>query len=77
MEGIPALQLWEWMPCETFTRRSGKRHSLSYSIDLVSLDMFDHVPNNNPERLFPARQYIFVDNEAATRTTSKKVAFST
>ena len=42
-----------------FTRQSGKRHSLSPSIDHLSLDVVDHVPGKVPESSFPVRLYIF------------------
>ena len=54
MEGIPALPSWDCVE-ETFShsdakgnqsRTSGKRHSLSHSIDHVSFDTIDHVHSN-------------------------------
>ena len=55
----------------TLTRPSGKRDSLSHSIDHISLALVDHVPINFPESSFPARLYVFDDNEAVIRMISK------
>ena len=74
-EGLSALQ---WLDgfSETFsrsgfkgnfTRPSGKRHSVSDSIDHLSPDMVNQIPSNIPERAFPARVYIFEDNEIVMR----------
>ena len=52
------------------TRPSFKRHSLSHSSDHMLFDMAGHVPRNIPESPFPARLYIFDDNEAVIRMIS-------
>ena len=48
------------------TRPSGKRHSMSHSIDHMSFDMVDHVPSNISGSSFPGKLDIFLDNEAVT-----------
>ena len=78
MEGTPTLQLRDCVggTCShsdakgNLQRPSGKRHSLTHSVDHLSFDMFDQVPSNIPESSFPAR-FIFEDNGAAIRMTIK------
>ena len=53
------------------TRPSGKRRSLSHSMDHMSLVMVHHVPSNIPQSALPARLFIFEDNEAVTREVIK------
>ena len=53
------------------TRPSGKCHSLSHSIDLVSSGVVDHVPSNIPASSFPARLHIIEDNDAVIRMIVK------
>ena len=48
-----------------------KRHSLSHSIDHVFLERVYHVPRNIPDNSFPARLYMFKDNEAVIRMIVK------
>ena len=51
----------------TLSRPSGKRHSLSHSIDHMSVDEVDHVPSSIPGNSFPVMFYNFEDNEAVIR----------
>ena len=84
MEGFPALHFWDCV-LETFlqsdakgnaTRPSGKRHSSSHFIDHMSFDVVDHVPSNVPESSLSARLYIFEDNQAVIRMTTKGLSQS-
>ena len=44
-------------------RPSDKRHALARSVDHLSIVTVDHVPSNIPQSSFPARSFIFEDNE--------------
>ena len=48
-------------------RPSDKRHALARSVDHLSIVTVDHVPSNIPQSSFPARSFIFEDNEAVIR----------
>ena len=79
MEAMPTVQSWNGVlefifatRChENFARPSGKRHSLSHSIDHMSLDMVDHGPSKIPENLFTARLYICLGKTMQSFVRSK------
>ena len=60
MEGIPALK-------GNVTRPSSKCPSFSLSIHHMPVDVVDLSPSNVPNRSFPGKLFIFVDNDEVIR----------
>ena len=79
VETARCMQFWDCV-LETFSRSSTKgklksqsseRHSHFHSVDHVSYEMTDHVPSYIPDSSFPARTYIFKDNETVIPLASR------